>query len=96
MHYMSTALPPQVKDKGKKTKVFDYKIPIKVDGKKGDINGTLFWVGPANTSKTPFIIAAVAIVLVGGALVLFIRRRRRDEDGGGGPSAPLEPAKEAW
>ncbi len=97
MHYMSTALPPQVKDKSKKTKVFDYEIPIKVDGKKGAIDGTLFWVGPANTSKTPFIVAAIAIVLIGGALVLFIRRRRHDEDDGGeGPGTPLEPAKEAW
>ena len=40
--------------------------------RKGDINGTLYWVGPANTSKTPFIIAGIAIVLIGGGLVLWI------------------------
>lgn len=96
MHYMSPALPPQVKDKGKKTKVFDYEIPIRVDGRKGAIDGTLYWVGPADTSKAPFVFAGIAIVLIGGGLVLFVRRRRRD-DGDDGPGiAPAEPAKEAW
>ncbi|MGN6274744.1 MAG: LPXTG cell wall anchor domain-containing protein [Solirubrobacterales bacterium] len=97
MHYMSPSIPPQVKDQSKKTKIFNYSIPIRVDNKKGAIKGTLYWVGPANTSKTPFIIAGIAIVVLGGAAVLFIRRRRRDEgDGGNAGSTPLEPAKEAW
>jgi LPXTG-motif cell wall-anchored protein len=96
MHYMSPDLPPVVKDQSRKTKVFDYEIPISVEGKKGDISGTLYWVGPASTSKTPFIIVGIALVLIGGALVLWVRRRRRREDDDQDPSAPLEPAKEAW
>ncbi len=100
MHYMSTTTPPQVKDKSKKTKIFDYEIPISVDGKRGQIDGTLYWVGAANTSKTPFIVAGIAIVLLGGALVLVVRRRRRDDDGEGGETGtdrpPSEPTKEAW
>ena len=94
MHYMSPDLPPAVKDQSKKTKVFSYAVPISVDGKKGDVDGTLFWVGPADTSKTPFIVAGIAVVLVGGGLVLWVRRRRRREDDG--PSAPLAPEREAW
>jgi LPXTG-motif cell wall-anchored protein len=94
MHYMSPATPAKVTDTSKKTKIFDYAIPISVDGKKGAVQGTLYWVGPASTSKTPFIIGGIALVVLGGAAVLFIRRRRRDEDDEGG--APLEPAKEAW
>jgi LPXTG-motif cell wall-anchored protein len=98
MHYMAQNLPPQVKDESRKTKVFDYKIPIRVDGRRGAVDGTLWWVGPADTSKTPFILAGIAIVLVGGALVLVVRRRRRDEgDGGeGGETAGAKPAGEAW
>jgi hypothetical protein len=84
MHYMSPATPPQVTDKGRKTKIFDYEIPLRIDGRRGDIQGTLFWVGSANTSKLPFVLAGVAIVLGGAALVLVVRRRRRDEGGSGG------------
>ncbi len=94
MHYMATTTPPQVKDTSRKTKVFDYEIPIRVEGRKGAIDGTLFWVGPANTSKTPFIVAGIVLVLAGGAFVLIVRRRHRDDDDGPNPSP--EPAAEAW
>jgi hypothetical protein len=100
MHYMSPDTPPQVTDKGRKTKIFDYAIPISVDGKKGDIDGTLFWVGSANASKLPFILIGIAIVLGGGVLVLFVRRRRPDEgddDGSGGDGIDgSKPVGEAW
>jgi LPXTG-motif cell wall-anchored protein len=90
MHYMATGTPPQVKDEGKRTKVYDYEIPLRIDGKKGAVDGTLFWVGPTDTSKTPFLIAGIAIVVLGGGAVLIARRRRRGEDG------DERPAKEAW
>lgn len=100
MHYMSKSVPPQVEDTGTKTKIFDYEIPIKVDSKKGAIDGTLYWVGPSSTSKLPFVIAAIVIVLGGGALVLYVRRRRHDAGGGddreGGVPREGEPVGEAW
>ena len=71
MHYMATGTPPQVKDESKRTKVFDYEIPLRIDGQKGAIDGTLFWVGPADTSKTAVPVAGIAIVLA---------RRRRGAD----------------
>jgi hypothetical protein len=100
MHLMSRSLPPVVKDTSEKTKVFDYEIPMTVDGKKTVLHGTLWWVGSAGTSKLPFVIAALVIVLGGGALVLWIRRRRGRDDGdagsSGGPPQPAEPVGEAW
>ena len=45
MHYGSTATPPQVTDASRKTKVFDYTVPLRIDGRKGAIDGTLYWVG---------------------------------------------------
>lgn len=89
MHYMSTGTPPQVKDEAKRTKVFDYEIPLRIDGRRGAIDGTLFWVGPADTSKLPFLIAGIAIVVLGVGAVLLVRRRR-DPD----PGPPR--SKEAW
>lgn len=91
MHYGSTATPPQVKDASRKTRVFDYEIPLRIDGRKGAIDGTLYWVGSPNPSKLPFIIGALAILVVGGALVLLVRRRREPEG-----ESKDEPAKEAW
>jgi LPXTG-motif cell wall-anchored protein len=94
MHYQSTATPPQVTDKGRKTKIFDYTVPIKVDNRKGAIDGTLYWVGGPSASKTPFIFAGIVIVLAGGAFVLLTRRRRRDDDDE--DEREEGPAKEAW
>jgi hypothetical protein len=91
MHYGSTAVPPQVTDQSRKTKVFDYEIPLRIDGRKGAIHGTLYWAGIPSPSKLPFLIGAIALVVAGGVAVLIVRRRRgpaeEDKD---------EPAKEAW
>ena len=89
MHYMATGVPPQVEDEGRRTKVFDYEIPLRIDGRPGALEGTLFWVGPADTSKTPFLIAGAVIVVLGGIGVLVVRRRRDGDDGG-------HAAEEAW
>lgn len=94
MHYGSPSVPPQVTDEHRKTKIYDYEIPLRIDGRKGAIHGTLYWVGPANTSKLPFIIVGVVILVGGGALVLFLRRRR-DAPGESGDDRD-EPVKEAW
>lgn len=90
MHYMARGTPPQVIDESQRTKVFDYEIPIRIDGRKGAIEGTLVWVGPSDTSKLPFLIVGAAVVLLGTAGVLVVRRRRGREADDGSPS------KEAW
>jgi hypothetical protein len=106
MHWMIVGqLPTQVKDKGKKTKIFDYEIPLEVDSRPTTIHGTLWWVGSTGTSKLPFVIAALVIVLGGGGLVLWLRRRRGGDDPGddgtadGSPErkpSSAEPVGEAW
>jgi hypothetical protein len=79
IHWMGTGLPPQVKDKGKRTKIFDWQVPVRVGGRKGDIAGTLTWVGPPSAGGPPTaaIAAFVAIVLAGGVAVVLVRRHRR-------------------
>jgi hypothetical protein len=93
MHYGSTATPPQVTDINRKTKVFDYEIPLRIDGKRGAIDGTLYWVGSPNPSKLPFIVIGAVIVLGGSALIFVVRRRRQGDDR---PTGEDKPAKEAW
>ncbi len=92
MHYTSTSTPPQVTDASRTTKIFDYTIPLRIDGRTGAIDGTLYWVGPADTSKLPFIVIGIVVLLGGGALVLFLRRRRRN----GGRPGDEQAVKEAW
>jgi LPXTG-motif cell wall-anchored protein len=70
-------------------------VPIKVDRRKGAIDGTLFWVGSPTASKTPFVLAGIVIVIAGTGFVLATRRRRRDEEGGAGERDDA-PGKEAW
>jgi hypothetical protein len=100
IHWMSPVPPPQVKDRGKRTKVFDWQVPIRVGARKGAVYGELLWV-PEPGTKTPLaaILALVAVVLAGLALVLLVRKRR--QRGGPPPSAdsidgPDRPASEAW
>jgi hypothetical protein len=97
MHYLTAGVPPQVKDASRKTKIFDYEIPLRIDGRKGAIHGTLFWVGSPTASKLPIIVGSVVVLLGAAALLLVTRRRRRDDRGDGdGDDRRREPAAEAW
>lgn len=75
-HWMSPEPPERLKGVTERTKVFDYEIPIKADGKPATIAGTLYWVGPDSGPKLPFIVAGIAVILLGFAAVLIARRRR--------------------
>jgi hypothetical protein len=101
-HSMEKGVPAQVKDPGKRTKIFDWTVPMEVGGQPVTAAGTLTWV-PASSSSggssTGLIVAIVAVVLLAIAVtaLLLTRRRRRPAPAG----APAEPAaerteKEAW
>lgn len=108
IHWMSPVPPRQVTYKSRRTKIFDWQVPIRVGSQRGAIDGQLLWV-PAGGSATPTaaIVALVAILVASVALVVFVRTRRRraDRDGGGDargggsiPHAgdPGSDAGEAW
>lgn len=107
MHYIGKGRPPKVTDAHKKTKIFDYTIPIAEGATRSDITGTLFWVGPAGGGFPVGAGIAFAIILLGsGVLVVTVRRRRAAAGGGAGPEVeedggePLATAtgggKDAW
>jgi hypothetical protein len=86
MHWMSEEDPEAVKDKDVRTKVFDWKVPIVVDGRAGAITGTLFWTPlPSSGPPLPLIVAFVVLVVPLAAAVVLVRRRRT-----------ARPAAEAW
>jgi hypothetical protein len=91
IHWMSPVTPPQVKNKSKLTKIFDWTVPIAVGQQRSTVRGDLFWT--PETSKAPVgAIVGLALILIGGVAVsLFVRRRRRR----GSPQSG-GPAPEAW
>lgn len=76
IHWMSPVTPPQVKDKGKRTLIFNWSVPISVGAQKGVVDGQLFWVPDSSKAPVAAIVALVAIVLLAIGFVVWVRRRR--------------------
>ncbi len=90
IHWMAHTVPPQVKDEGRRTKVFDWKVPLTAGGRPATIHGRLIWVGERDGGFPAAAgIALGAAALTGLALVIVVRRRRR----GAGPPGEV---REAW
>jgi hypothetical protein len=87
IHWMSQLTPPQVKDKSKRTLIFNWQVPIKVGTQMGSIDGQLFWTPESSKASTAVIVLGVAIVLLGLLFVLFVRRRRARAAAGPGAGA---------
>ncbi len=76
IHWMSKdAKPPQVKDEGKRTKVFDWRVPIVVGAQRAALTGTLYWV-PQSGGGIPAVAVVALVALVLLSLGLFVASRR--------------------
>ncbi len=106
IHWMSPIPPAKVKNKNKRTLIFQWQVPIQVGARKGLVNGNLFWV-PLGNSSAPVgaILALVALIVLGVLVVLFVRKRRARRPPGPGVGrrqgadrgSPGEaPVQEAW
>ena len=90
IHWMAKSTPPQVEDESVRTEIFDWRLPVVVDGDREAIEGSLTWVGDGGDAPVALGIAlgAVAVLSIG---FTFWRIRRRgasaDSDSGG---------QEAW
>ena len=97
IHWMSPITPPQVKNKSKTTKIFDWTVPIQVGPQRGVVNGNLFWVGQNGGGFPAWALISLIVVGVlgiGGALLAQRRRIARDE--GEPPPGPAGEVREAW
>jgi hypothetical protein len=99
IHWMEKTPPPIVKDKSKRTKIFDWKVPAKVGGTPVTLSGTLLWVPAAAGSSSGLSGGAIAAIVVGAiivlaAVILLLRRRRLAPAGGVPPEK--KAAEEAW
>jgi hypothetical protein len=93
IHYMSPGTPEEVTDVDARTKIFDWSVPMTLNGRPVRALGTLTWEPDSDpcTSVAPIaaIAAAIAAALVAAVL---LRRRRRP---GAEPRA-RKAGKEAW
>ncbi len=102
IHSMEKGTPPQVKDEGVRTKIFDWRVPMTVAGAPVAAVGTLEWV-PADSSGTSTglivgLLAAAILVICALAFLLTRRRRPRVAPAGaptGGGAEPERPRREA-
>jgi hypothetical protein len=77
-HWMAKTTPPQVTDPSVKTKVFDWKVPVEIDGARGAIAGTLFWTPlPGGGPPLAAIFAGAAVLIACCIAVAVVRYRRR-------------------
>ncbi len=98
MHWMGEGDPPQLKDKSRRTTIYDnWVIPIEVGGEKGEIAGTLTWV-PLDEGSVPLgAIFGFAALVIALSIAVIVIRRRRSGGGDDGEGAPREKeAVEAW
>jgi hypothetical protein len=93
MHWMGTSTPKQVKDKSKRTKVFDWRVPVRTATVKASIDGQLFWRGSSGGAPAAAFVGLALIVALGAAAVVLVRRRRAAAGAGAAAAAPPE---EAW
>jgi hypothetical protein len=95
IHWMSPATPPQVKDTSKRTKIFDWSVPIRVGGTPGAIRGELFWVPNSSSAPTGLIVGSIVVAALAVAAGVLVRRRRRAVPGTENGSDET-PEREAW
>jgi hypothetical protein len=88
IHWMARTLPPQVKDESRRTKVFDWEVPIRLGAQRATISGSLTWVGRQGGGFPVAAAVSLAVAAIAGlALVAVVRRRR---------STGVHAGREAW
>jgi hypothetical protein len=95
IHLMERGTPPQVKDEAKRTKIFDWSVPLTVGSAQAQALGTLEWVPDSDSGPSPlmFVGAGLLGLLIGAGAYLLVRRQRA---GRPAASAGAKPAEEAW
>jgi hypothetical protein len=77
IHYMAKGVPPKVEDNDDKTKIFDWRVPISVGGKRAAVTGALYWQPDSSTAPVGAFVALGVLCALVIALVLAVRVRRR-------------------
>jgi hypothetical protein len=80
-HWMGAKRPPQVKDASRRTKVFDFRVPLRVGGASGAIAGSLYWQPQEDAAPVGAFAVLGVLALLGAGAAIVVRRRRRGVEG---------------
>ena len=81
IHYMSKSLPNQVTNKGKRTRIFDWTVPVDVGARRVQVRGDLYWIPSPGGLPRGALLALAAVVVAAIVFVEVVRRRRRTQPG---------------
>jgi hypothetical protein len=101
IHWMSPVTPPQVKNKSKTTKIFDWKVPFRVNSQPGTVDGNLYWIGKKGGFPLWALISLI-IIVPSGLIAAYLAQRRRfagehqDEHDETTGEPEKGPVREAW
>jgi hypothetical protein len=96
IHWMSPVTPPQVKNKAKTTKIFDWRVPFRVNSEPGTVYGNLYWIGQNSGFPLWALISLIIVVPLGLMGAYVIQRRRISGEHDDGENQEQGPAHEAW
>ena len=95
IHSMEKGTPPQVKDEGTRTKIFDWRVPMTIGTAQVNALGTLEWVPEeSSSSSTGLLIGLAAAGAIALAALAFLLGRRRGQTTAKSPGP--RTADEAW
>jgi hypothetical protein len=78
IHWMSKTPPEAVrKDQSRRIRIFDWKVPLVVEGRPAAIHGTLTWLGKDSGGFPIAAVAALVAIALAGPLVVRMAQRRR-------------------
>ena len=95
IHWMLPGVPPQVKNRSQRTRIFDWTVPIQVGTQPAAVHGELVWV-PDEDWAPLAAFAGVAALALAIALALVVRRRRAARAIGVSSGATSGEPGEAW
>jgi hypothetical protein len=91
IHWMSKTTPGKVKDKDVRTKIFDWRVPIRVGAQPVAITGSLYWQPTDSSAPVGAFIALGVFCAALVALVVTVRVRRRS-----GADRKVREKAQAW
>ena len=72
---MLPGIPPQVTNRSRRTKVFDWTVPISVGTKPAAIQGELVWVPEEDWEPLALLAGVAGLLAIIAVIILLIRRR---------------------